>query len=180
MTRRQKAPLVLAAGLFILAGVAEMATGRSKNPQDDAAERMRGAALASVDEALARGDAAAALKAWQPAYEAARMKRGWRALVEAGDAAARIEAAAPGAAAPRARRVYLAALDRARAERSLDGVVRVAEGFSRLGDREVTERVLRIAASLGRDTGDVAAPLRVERARGRLLEQPSGLTQATF
>ncbi len=168
-----KLPIVLVALLFILAAVAEIATGRSRTPQDDAAERARRAALVTVDEALARGDATAALKAWQQAYEVARMSRGWRGLVEAGDARVRIEAAMHGAAAPRARQVYLAALNRARAEGSVDGVVRVAEGFAQLGDREVTERALRIAASLAVHSADAAAPMRVETARGRLLERPS-------
>jgi len=148
MQPTQKAPIVLAAVLFILAAVAEMAMGRSRNPQDDRVERARVVALASVDEALAHGDTAAALQAWQRVYEAARLHRGWRGLVEAADAGVRIDSEARGAAAPRARWIYLAALDRARAERSVEGMVRVADGFSRLGDRDASERVLRIAASV--------------------------------
>jgi len=60
MQPTQKAPIVLAAVLFILAAVAEMAMGRSRSPQDDRLERARVVALASVDEALAHGDRAAA------------------------------------------------------------------------------------------------------------------------
>jgi hypothetical protein len=180
MQPTQKVPIALAALLFTLAAVAEIATGRNRNPQDDAEERTRRAALVSVDEALVHGDAAAALRAWQQAYEAARMNRGWRGLVEAGDARVRIETETQGAVAPRARQVYLAALNRARAERSVDGLVRVAEGFSQLGDREVTERALRIAASLAGHSHDAAAPLRVETARSRLLESASSPTRATF
>ena len=179
MQRTVKVPIVLVAVLFTLAAVAEIATGRSRNTQEEGAERARLVALASVDEALAHGDAAAALAAWQHAYEAARMNRGWRGLVEAADAGVRIESEARGGAAPRARWIYLAALDRARAQRSVEGAVRVAEGFSRLGDREATERVLRIAASLALHSGDLEAPLRVEAVRGRLLNRPSILTQAT-
>jgi hypothetical protein len=85
----------------------------------------------------------------------------------------RIEAEAPGTAAPRTRSMYLAALDRARAERSVEGTVRVAEGFSRLGDREVTDRVLRLAAFLAVHSGDSGAPTRVETVRGRLLKRAS-------
>jgi hypothetical protein len=177
MKRTQRVPIVLVAVLFILAAVAEIATGRSRTPQDEGAERARLVALASVDEALAHGDAKAALVAWQRAYEAARMKRGWRGLVEAADAGVRIESEARGAAAPRARWIYLAALDRARAERSVEGAVRVAEGFSRLGDRQTTERVLRIAASLALHSGDLGAPTRVEAVRGRLLNRASAFTQ---
>ena len=177
-----KLPIVLAALLFILAAVAEIATGRSPIPQDNATDQARRAALTIVDEALARGDAAGSLRAWQQAFEAARINRGWRALVEVGDARVRIGAETTGAvaAAARAREVYLAALSRARAEGSVDGALRVAEGFSRLGDREVTEQVLHIAALLAVRSQDSAAPKRVEIARGRLLQQPSALTQATF
>lgn len=173
-----KVPIVLTAALFVLAGVAEMATGRSRSSQDDDAQRVGRVALVRVDEALAHGDTAAALRAWQRAYEAARMNRGWRGLVEAADAGVRIEAEAPGTAAPRTRSMYLAALDRARAERSVEGTVRVAEGFSRLGDREVTDRVLRLAASLAVHSGDTGAPTRVETVRGRLLKRASSLTPA--
>lgn len=176
----QKAPIVLAAVLFILAAVAEMAMGRSRNPQDNRVERARVVALASVDEALAHGDAAAALQAWQRAYEAARLNRGWRGLVETADAGVRIESGAHGAAAPRARWIYLAALDRARAERSVEGIVRVAEGFSRLGDRDATERVLRIAASAAVQSRDAEASTRVEQVRGRLLNRASSVIHASL
>jgi len=58
--------------------------------------------------------------------------------------------------------------------------MRVAEGFSRLGDREATERALRIAAALAVHSGDIEAPRRVEAVRGRLLNRASSLTQARF
>jgi hypothetical protein len=181
MQSPQKLPIVLAALLFILAAAAEIATGRSRLPQDDATEQARRAALVTMEEALARGDAAASLRAWQQAFEAARMSRGWRGLVEVGDARMRIGAQTNGtAAAPRARQLYLTALSRARAEGSVDGTLQVAEGFSRLGDREVTEQVLRVAASLAFRSQDSAAPTRVDLARERLLQQRSGLIRATF
>lgn len=73
MQRKQKVPIVLAALLFVLAAVAEIAAGRSRVVSDgDAAERTRQAALASVDGALARNDVATALRSWQEAYELAR------------------------------------------------------------------------------------------------------------
>ena len=178
----QKVPIVLVALLFLLAAIAEIATGRSRIPQDDATQGARRAALVSMDKALARGDAAASLRAWQQAFEAARMNRGWRGLVEVGDARVRIGAETNGTAvaAPQARQVYLTALDRARAEGSVDGAVRVAEGFWLLGDRETTEQVLRIAASLAVQSQDSGAPTRVELARGRLLQQSSSVRRATF
>jgi hypothetical protein len=183
MQPKQKVPIVLVALLFVLAAIAEMATGRSRVVIDgDAAERTRQAALARMDGALARNDVAAALRSWDEAYDLARRSRDWHALVEAGDAHIRIGAAAnaSGAAAPRAREIYLAALNRARAARSVEGVLRIAEGFAALGDREVTELALRIADSLASRGGDPAAALQVETARGRLLPRASGLAQITF
>ena len=49
---------------------------------------------------------------------------------------------------------------RARAQRSLDGVLRAAEGFGALGDRQVVDVSLRIARSIA--GGDAEAEARVE------------------
>jgi hypothetical protein len=56
-----------------------------------------------------------------------------------------------------ARRAYLTALFRARGERSLPGVLGAAEGFNRLGDRDVVEQALRIAGALGPVDGEADA-----------------------
>jgi hypothetical protein len=69
----------------------------------------------------------------------------WQAVVRIGDdARARGDAGA-------ARRAYLTALFRARGERSLLGVLSAAEGFKTLGDRDVVEHALRMAAAFGPD-----------------------------
>lgn len=185
MQPMQKVPIVLAALLFVLAAIAEIATGRSQGAGDtDTMEQNRRAALTQVDEALARQDLMEARRASQAAYELARQSRSWRALVDAADAYRRIAAAstlqAP-AATSRAREIYLAALTRARAERSVEGVLRAAEGFAALGDREVAEQALHVAAKLAARARDAAAPTTVEMARGRLLEGPgAGITRAAF
>lgn len=58
---------------------------------------------------------------------------------------------------PAARRAYLAALFRARGERSRPGVIGAAERFTAFGDREVVEHALGMAASLrGADRDDEA------------------------
>jgi hypothetical protein len=104
-----------------------------------------------MDHALAQRDLSAAERAWREAYGAAVRTRAWRPLVEVGDAAVRI-GAVDGTRGPyvsRARELYLAALTRARADRSIDGVVRVAEAFSALGDHSIVERCLVIAEGLG-------------------------------
>jgi hypothetical protein len=183
MQRTQKVPIILAALLFLLAAVAEIAVGRSPSPTEVAAvEQARLAALARVEDALARQDVADALRAWQKAYAMARAGRSWRGLLDAADAHLRIAAVAgaSAAAAPRAREIYMAALARARAERSVDGTVRAAEAFAALGDREVTELALRVAASLAARSRDTAAASRVETARARLLDRRTSLARITL
>jgi len=65
-----------------------------------------GAQIRAMDEALARGDAAAAQAAWREAYAAAHAGREWPGMVAVGDAAIRsvtrparlrLRRAAPGA-----------------------------------------------------------------------------------
>lgn len=181
MKPRSRAPIVVATLFFVLAAVAEIATGRSGVVVDeDALTRARRAALGSVDEALGRHDIPAALRAWQEAYAVARRSRSAGGLLEAAEAQVRIGRAAGAAAAtaPRAREIFMAALTRARAERSVEGAVRAAEGFAALGDAPVTELALRVAASLAARSPDPGAPVLVEHARARLLGRPSGVAQA--
>lgn len=66
----------------------------------------------------------------------------WQPLLRTGDLAR-----AHGDA-PAARRAYLAGLFRARGERSVEGVLRVAEGFAALGDQDVVDHALRMAAAI--------------------------------
>jgi hypothetical protein len=49
----------------------------------------------------------------------------------------------------RAREVYMAALSRARADRSVEGVLHVAESFEALGDQAIVEQCLIIAERMG-------------------------------
>ena len=67
----------------------------------------------------------------------------------------------------KARETYLSALFRARAQRSVEGVLRVAEAFSMLGDREVVDQCLVIA---GRVAAQLHQPEDRERAAA-LVEQ---------
>lgn len=70
-----------------------------------------------------------------------------------------------------ARRAYLAALERARATGSADGVLQVAEAFAALGDRSVAEQCLVIAARLAGDSRDGQVVERVRAASERLEER---------
>jgi hypothetical protein len=62
-----------------------------------------------------------------------------------------------------ARQCYLGALFRAREQRSVEGVLRVAEALAQLGDLEVASGALHIADRLGQprvDPSAAPAPLR--------------------
>lgn len=141
--------LVGTLGAVLLLGtvMASFAPGRL----DDARSRPWTAPLQRMDEALAAGDIRLAERAWHDAYGQALGSRRWEGMVEAGDAALRIcaVAKAEGLAAPTARQAYLIALVRARAQGSVDGVLRTAEAFARLGDGEVVEQALQVARDLG-------------------------------
>jgi hypothetical protein len=106
--------------------------------------------LRVLDDALARGDVSAAVRAWHDANAAALASRRWDALVEVGDAFLEIGRATgtPSAAKPNARLAYMAALGRANASKSVDGILRIADAFEKLGDHEVSRQCLKLAKSL--------------------------------
>ena len=106
--------------------------------------------IKAMDEALRAGDVARAQTEWRDAYGAALGSRRWEGFADAGDAALRLGRASGAALAgvPGARELYLSALFRARDTCSLAGVLRVAESFKRLGDRDVTAEAVRMADRL--------------------------------
>jgi len=119
--------------------------------------------LNTADEELARGHVAAAQVHLRAAYAAALRVQGWESLVDVGDGfrrmAERNEARAEASAEARA--AYLAALVRARHGRSVDGVLRAAEGFAGLGDDDVVRQCIVIARRLADGRGDALARGRV-------------------
>src|SRR5215468_133508 len=127
-------------------------------------------ALDTMDRALAAADISGAEMAWRNAYGYAIRSRQWEALLAAGDGSLRIAdhvlVKLPYRA--RAAEAWQAALFRARAQRSVDGVLRVAEGFARLGDAEGLTQVLRIADGLAAADPSGEARRRVLEARQRL------------
>ncbi|MBM4443168.1 MAG: hypothetical protein FJ027_22375 [Candidatus Rokubacteria bacterium] len=106
--------------------------------------------LAALDHALAERLLSRAFYEWHEAHADAFRSGRWAALVAVGDAALRIDAVAGVVAGFRAdaRRVYLAALVRARAERSAEGAGRVAEAFTRLGDTQLAQHARRVESEL--------------------------------
>lgn len=112
-----------------------------------------------VEEALAKNDADGALRAWREAHLAALGSWRWDGMIAAGDAALRIGGVSGlrRAAEARARQAYLTAFFRARYQESLSGVLRSAEAFAALGDREVVEQCIAVAEQLAAQSGDVQA-----------------------
>lgn len=99
------------------------------------------------ESALTRRDVGAAVKALHAVYLGALASGRWQGMIAHGDAAVRI-AEVSGARRPwieKARQSYLMGLFRARDAGDLEGVFRAAEGFHRLGDREVADLALRTA-----------------------------------
>jgi hypothetical protein len=128
--------------------------------------------LRAVEAALVRMDLGAAERAWQDAYLAALGSWRWDGMLEVAGAYLRIGQAAgrQQSSAARARNLYLAALFRAREQRSLDGVLRTAEAFARLGDRDMVQQCLRMAETLASETRDPHAPARIRAFTIRLAD----------
>jgi hypothetical protein len=122
-----------------------------------------------MDDAIARGDIATAAARWRDAHAHARRSGHWEALLDLGDGSRRLGRAGGGAriADAHARQAYLAALLHARHVGSLDGVLRAAEAFAELGDRDVVEQCLREAHALAARTADPAAMRQVKRFSDR-------------
>jgi hypothetical protein len=104
--------------------------------------------LERVELALEANQPSAAVRAWNGARAAALGARDWESMVAVGDAALHVGEAtgAVGAGHAHARRAYMAALRRAEAVGSRDGLIRCAEAFAGLGDDDAADSVRRIAA----------------------------------
>jgi hypothetical protein len=100
--------------------------------------------LRTVDRALGQHDVDQARNAWESAHTAAIASSSWEGLIAAGQACLRIGGAvgARPSAEPEARRAYFAALYRACQENSFEGIMRIAEAFADLGDRDIVEECI--------------------------------------
>lgn len=151
------------AAAILLLTLAACGRAEPRSPgSSGAGEAPWAAHLKTMDEALAEKDVSAAEWAWFRAHGAALGSRGWEGMLAVGDAALRIGAVAGGrqATQSKARSVYLAALFRARSHRSVDGVLKTAEAFRALGDREVVQQCLVIARRLVEEDPDPGARAR--------------------
>jgi hypothetical protein len=160
-TRAQRRIIYVVLAVATLAATLEVTAARD----DRVAPKARAAWVApleTMNQAIERGDLNSAELAHREAYRAAIASRRWEALLDAGDAARHMGEATriPQALEPEARRFYLSALLRARAERSLDGVLRATEAFARLGDSDVVEQGLHIARCLAGSDPEALARVR--------------------
>jgi hypothetical protein len=121
--------------------------GHGVDMRDAAYTGSWGGHLRAMDQALGQRDVDEARRAWESARLAAVESFSWKGLIAAGQACLRIGGATGGrtAAEPAARRAYFAALYRACQENSFEGILRAAEAFDDLGDREVVEECLCLA-----------------------------------
>lgn len=130
--------------------------------------------LQAVDEALARGDDASALRARHDAYRAALASHRWEALLAVGNASLRLRVL-PGAAenmTAEARRLCLLALFRARQQGSLEGVLTVTEDFAAMGDRDVARQAYLMASAMAAERREPEATARVVALAQRLGQRP--------
>jgi len=155
-SRAMDAIVLLAIALLIALAIVEVLASRASAGEASAKNVTAPWAphIGRVDEALAQKNFSVAVRAWGDAYGAALGSRRWEGMIAVGDAYLRIgdRLAYRRAFVAKAREAYLAAVFRARHQRSLDGVLRAAEAFAALGDRQVVAQCLTIAKDLaGRD-----------------------------
>ena len=137
------------------------------------------AQLLKVEEALARGDLAAAERQWREAYAAALKSRHWQGMVATADTYRVLGSRAGfrGAAVAKARQAYLTALFRARSEESIEGVLLTAERFAELGDREVVEHCIRVARWVAAQSPDPQTKEHVRAFTERWAANAQGIDQ---
>jgi hypothetical protein len=159
--------IALTVALTALAARARGEAGDAPAREDAWSVHVRGAL-----EALARRDIGSAEREWHEAYIAATGSWRWEGVMEVADLYLRIGEAAgrSPAAAARARNLYLTALFRARQQGSVDGLLRAAEGFARVADRDVAGQCLQFAERLATERRDADAAARVRALATRLAE----------
>ena len=161
---------------LLLTAIPPTARGRQGSPSSAAREAAWTQPLATVEQAVGAGNVSMAARAWHDAYVAAVASRSWEGMLAVGDASLRIGeiSGAASTARAKARENYLAALVRARAAGSVDGVLRAAQAFDALGDREVVRACLRIANEIVSASGDDEQRARVRAVMQRLSAHATG------
>jgi hypothetical protein len=171
ISRAHLVVLLLAASSLLVAAVPSARGGTGDSP----AGAPWVGAIRAMDDALARGDLRAALKAREDARLAALASQRWEGMAMVGDATVRLARRADllPAMEPAARRAYVFALHRANREGSLDGVLRITMAFAGLGDHDMVRKGLAVAESLAITSRDPQAMERVRALEQWLTAEPS-------
>jgi hypothetical protein len=124
-------------------------------------------AIEQVDNALARKEYSAALRAANDAYTLALGTTRWDGMVCAGDLYRRIGEATGlrRSFESKAREAYQKAFFRARQQASVEGILRVTEGYYALGDTQMVGLGIRVAERLAARDPEAQADVRTFRAR---------------
>jgi hypothetical protein len=145
--------VLVLAGLEVVASHRVLVGGTRLQPVERGAWSEQ---LQAANHAIAERNIATADRELQSAYLAALGSRRWEGMIAYGDAAARVAeiASVRPPWVEKAHQAYLIALFRARDAGSVDGVLRAAEGFHRLHDRDVADLALRVAERMTRVKGE--------------------------
>lgn len=129
-----------------------------------------------VETALARKEYSAALRAANEAYTLALGSERWEGMVSSGDLYRRIGQVTGLRVSfdAKAREAYQKALFRARQQASIEGVLRVVEGYAALGDDKMVVLGLRLADRLAVGSPEAQADVRTFRTRLGELRPASG------
>ena len=124
-------------------------------------------AAQQVDNALARKEYSAALRAANEAYSLALGSARWDGMVVSGDLYRRIGEATglKRSFETKAREAYQKAFFRARQQSSVEGVLRATEGYAALGDTQMVGLGLRVADRLAAGDPEAQADVKTFRAR---------------
>jgi hypothetical protein len=157
-------PGLLTKSLWVAVGVLMLVPVVSAAVPDRLAELIRRA-----NEALDRREYSAALRAANEAYTIALGSERWDRLIVVGDAYRRIGEATGLRQSfdTKAREAYQKAFFRARQQASVEGVLRAAEGFAGLGDRQMVTHGVRVAERLAAGDPEAQAELRAFTLRYR-------------
>lgn len=150
--RSDRLEVLIGALALAISVVLALSIGHARDRAVEPVEPVWTAPLRRVDDALKARNAQDAARALQEAHTAALGSRRWDGMVAVGDAARRIGQTTGAARAydARARQAYLVALFRASHERSVDGMLRVADAFNALGDTEVATHCRHLAQTRSR------------------------------
>jgi len=166
-TRSEGAAQLLALGIIVVAVFGALGCGAKSDRPDGTPWDPY---ILAMDDALARDDFYAADLARRTAHLLALGSHRWDAMADVGDACVRF-LDAPGAGPTvraECRHMYRSALAGARQQASIDGVLRVSEASTALGDQDMAREGLALATAMVSSFGAPAQLVRLKALEARL------------